>query len=333
METFSVSSRPYAACLFLLFFGLGLLLAGCSKNKTNRSSAPSSNVPDVPTKKTVDQTPPEGVEVPEEMVFIPGGTTLIGYKGGQAPGQPRHRSSSSPAFKAEVEPFLMDKHPVTVAQFREFVEATGYTTDAEEFGNAGVLNPQTRQWQLVNGANWRYPQGPKGEKAKDNHPVTQISWNDAQAYCKWAGKRLPTEVEWEHAARGSRNSRQATAWGDKRVVNNQHMANTWQGRFPHYNTLEDGYKHTSPVGAFGETSLGLTDMGGNVWEWCQDWYRPYSKRGTPFTPTKSSEKVQRGGSFQCNECNGYRVYTRSHSTPETSLHHVGFRCVRDLPES
>ena len=267
------------------------------------------------------------------MVYIPGGRTLIGDdtadKEEHGP-HSRHNGSSRPTFWAEVEPFFMDEHPVTVAQFRGFVEATGFVTEAERFGDAGVLNPETRQWMLVKGATWHHPFGPEGPAAPDDHPVTQVSWNDAVAYADWAGKRLPSEVEWEHAAREARNSRDFYAWGNELVEGRKYRANIWQGRFPWVNTGEDGFMYTSPVGAFGKTELGLTDMGGNVWEWTQNWYRSYSERDQPFTPTPQSEKVQRGGSFQCLECNGYRVYTRSHSTPETSLFHVGFRCVKDV---
>jgi len=259
--------------------------------------------------------PPDGLAIPEGMVYVPGGVTQIGSE----TGEPVER----PVFDAEVAPFFMDEHPVTVAQFRAFVEATGYVTEAERFGNAGVLDPDTRRWHLVDGATWHHPFGPDGPAVPDDHPVTQVSWHDAVAYAEWAGKRLPTEVEWEHAARGARNARQSYAWGTSLVEQGRHRANTWQGVFPDYNTGADGYLYTSPVGTFGATPLGLTDVGGNVWEWCQDWFRPYDDRGTPFVAGPSSEKVQRGGSFLC----------RGHSTPETSLFHVGFRCVKDVPSS
>ena len=310
--------------------------------------APERRATAVPT---LDHAPakPDGLEVPDGMVYVPGGTTLIGITeqtwasltkahaammdsaGGARPPWGR---ASQPAFAAEVEPFFMDKGPVTVAAFGAFIAVAGYETEAERFGNAGVLDAQTRQWQLVDGATWRHPLGPDEPPAPDDHPVTQVSWNDAVAYCQWQNKRLPTEVEWEHAARGARNSRALCPWEgacdrEARVQ----KANTWQGRFPVENTVTDGYRYTSPVGAFGETALGLTDMGGNVWEWTESWYRPYGERGAPFTPTKRSERVQRGGSFQCNECGGYSVFSRSHSTPETSLFHVGFRCVKDASEA
>lgn len=260
---------------------------------------------------------------PEGMVYVPGGTVTMG----DARGNP----DEVPTFAATVAPFFLDVHPVTVAQFRAFVEATGYVTEAERFGNAAV-HVEGRGWTMVDGAAWHHPLGPHAPAAPDDHPVTQVSWHDAEAYARWAGKRLPTEVEWEHAARGARDDRQPYAWGTALEAGGRYRANTWQGRFPARNTAADGYRYTSPVGAFGETPLGLTDMGGNVWEWTADWYRPYDQRTQPFTPTPTSEKAQRGGSFLCTPafCHGYRVSARSHSTPETSLFHVGFRCARDL---
>jgi len=255
------------------------------------------------------------------MVYVPGGTTLIGSETGLP--------AEQPTFWAEVEPFYMDIHPTTVAQFRDFVEATSHVTQAEHFGDAGVFDVESKQWTMVRGATWRYPRGPLGPTAPDDHPVTQVSWHDAEAYCSWAGKRLPSEVEWEHAARGAANSRAAYAWGDELVERGRHRANTWNGTFPQHNSEADGYLFTSPVGAFGATPLGLTDMGGNVWEWTADWFRPYAEREQPFSVTETSEKAQRGGSFLCEPgwCHGYRVSGRSHATPETSLFHVGFRCV------
>jgi formylglycine-generating enzyme len=265
------------------------------------------------------------VEPPPGMVYVPGGTTRIGSDDGFA--------DEEPSFEVAVEPFLLDVHPVTVAEFAAFVEATGHVTQAEQFGDAAVLDPSTAAWRLVPGANWRRPLGPDGPEAPPDHPVTQVSWNDAVAYAGWAGKRLPTEIEWEHAARGGTNARSPYAWGDSLVESGQHHANTWNGTFPQRNTIEDGYLLTSPVGEFGTTPLGLTDMGGNVWEWTADWFLPYAERGRAYIPDVNSEKVQRGGSFLCHEsyCHGYRVSARSKSTPETALFHVGFRLAKDLP--
>ncbi len=269
-------------------------------------------------------TVPAGIIVPSGMVYIPGGRTRIGSEDG-AP-------TERPTFYADVAPFLLDVHPVTVADFRRFVDATGYVTQSERFGASGVFDVKSGSWGLVDGASWRRPLGPSAPPAADDHPVTQVSWNDAVAYCRRAGKRLPTEVEWEHAARAGRSDGPRYAWGNALVVDGRYMANTWQGEFPRRNTAADGWVYTSPVGVFGKTPSGLTDMGGNVWQWCDDWFRPYSLRAAPFTPEAASEKVIRGGSFLCDPrvCHGFRVSARGHSTPETGLMHIGFRCVKDV---
>jgi formylglycine-generating enzyme len=262
---------------------------------------------------------------PHGMVLIPGGTAIVGSDDGL--------EWEQPVFEAEVEPFFLDRSPVTVAEFARFVDATGYVTDAEKFGDAGVMDFETGDWSLVTGAMWRHPRGAAHEPAPDDHPVTQVSWNDAMAYAQWAGKRLPTEVEWEYAARGGPERAETPyAWGRHLEVGGRYRANTWQGTFPGTNTGDDGFLLTSPVGHFGETSLGLTDMGGNVWEWTSDWFRDYSRRAQPVTSAEMQSKAQRGGSFLCHPsyCHGYRVSARSHSSPETSLFNVGFRCAKDI---
>ena len=263
---------------------------------------------------------PASVEVPAGMVYVPGGTTHVGAEDG-----PAHER---PVFAATVRPFLMDEHPVTVAEFRRFVEATGHRTDAERAGDAAVYDDATDAWRLVPGATWRRPLGPDAPAAPDDHPVTQVSWHDAVAYARWAGKRLPTEVEWEHAARGARDLRRPYAWGTRLVVDGRARANTANGA-----PAADGHAGTAPVGRFGRSPLGLADMGGNVWQWTADVYRPYAERDGPIASDAASPRAQRGGSFLCTEelCHGYRVSARSHSTPETASFHVGFRLVRDLP--
>ncbi|MEO8336433.1 MAG: formylglycine-generating enzyme family protein [bacterium] len=269
---------------------------------------------------------PASLEVPDGMVYVPAGRTDVGAVDGDRDEQP--------TFTARVPAFFMDQHPVTVAGFRRFVNASGHVTDAERFGDAGAFDPETRSWQLVHGATWHHPFGPAATAARDDHPVTQVSWRDAAAYAKWAGKRLPTEVEWEHAARGGDNRRSLYAWGDSLVQHGEHRANTWTGEFPAHDSGADGYgATTSPVGAFGVTALGLSDMGGNVWEWTADWYRSYGARGTPFVPNADSERALRGGSYLCSPtyCHGFRVSARSHATPESALAHTGFRTVKDLP--
>ena len=283
---------------------------------------------------------PEEGELPEGMVYVPGGRTRIGVDvedlqsiAASRPSGPRHMwgQASTPSFVAEIKPFLLDEHPVTVAQFRKFVEQTGFETQAENFGDAGVLNAEAGRWTLVKGATWRRPLGPDGEEAPDDHPVTQVSWKDARAYCQWDDSRLPTEVEWEHAARDANGDDSYCPWdGACDLERRVDKANTWQGVFPTQNTFRDGYRYTSPVGVYGKNKLGLSDMAGNVWEWTASWYRPYGERDKPYQPTPQSEKVQRGGSFLCNECGGFYVFARSHATPETSLFQVGFRCARDI---
>ena len=297
----SFHNRQLPFCLPILI--LCFLLSGCGEGETV-------------------QMPPE--EIPEGMVFVPGGRTTIGSNSGL----PNER----PVFETEVSAFFMDKDLVTVAQFREFVEATGYVTEAEQFGNGIVFDFDQAQWVLLDGVTWAYPNGPEAPAAEENHPVRQVSWNDAVAYLEWAGKRLPTEIEWEHAARGGDNRDQLYAWGNSLMEDERYQANTWTGTFPSENSGADGFRQTSPVGEFNITELGLSDMGGNVWEWTQEWYRPYAFRDRPYHPTPQSEKVLRGGSFMCHisYCHGYRVSARSHTTPDNAAFHTGFRGVRDV---
>lgn len=298
-----------------------LVLAACRPQPEGRHLTEGVTVfaekPEAVAPKLPAVAPPPG------MVAVPGGQTQIGADDGMA--------GERPTFWVAVEPFFMDEHPVTVAEFRRFVEATGYRTQAETFGDAGVLDEQTKAWTLRKGANWRFPQGPNNPKAPDNHPVTQVSWNDAVAYARWAGKRLPTEIEWEHAARNGVNTRFRYPFGnDLTAPDGKPLANTWNGTFPNHDAVTDGFHYTSPVGYFGKTPLGLTDMTGNVWEWCADWKQDYADLVAGRAPENPTEKAQRGGSFLCEPgwCHGYRVSGRSFSTPETSLMHVGFRCVK-----
>ena len=296
-----------------------LLLAALAACRAVEAPTP----PDVPER-------PAGAAVPEGMAYVPGGTTRIGAEAADPSAEPAER----PAFDAAVDPFYLDRSPVTVARFAAFVDETGHATAAERVGDAGVFDPAAG-WRLVPGADWRHPRGPGTPAAPPDHPVTQVAWADADAFCRWAGGRLPTEVEWEHAARGATNRRARYAWGDALATHDAHgdhvHANTWAGGFPTHDAAADGFAGTSPVGAFGETALGLTDLGGNVWEWTADWFRPYAGRDGPFEPAATSERVQRGGSFLCrpDRCHGFRVSARGHATPETALFHVGFRCARD----
>ena len=258
-----------------------------------------------------------------EMVFIPGGTVMVGDDA--AP------PSERPAFRFTTAGFFMDRTPVTVAQFAAFAQATGYTTDAEKLGSGLVLLPGGRGWAEVRGATWRRPFGPERARASLDHPVTQVSWNDAHAFCAHYGARLPSEFEWERAARlGQTPDGRVFKAGDPISFRERYFANVWQGLFPILDEGKDGYTATSPVGAFGAAPSGLTDMAGNVWEWTASWYRPYIGRATSDRGS-ATERVQRGGSFLCgaNSCQGFRATARGHSTPETSSIHIGFRCVAD----
>lgn len=259
-----------------------------------------------------------------EMVGIPAGVIRIGSE--------RGRPDEAPPFTAKVAAFDLDRTPVTVAAFSRYVQRSGFVTEAEKLGSAAVMTFGTGQWKLVPGATWRKPYGPTGASSVANHPVTQVSWNDANAYCAAAGKRLPDEVEYEYAAQAGQPGGSAHAFGNDLVKGGRYRANVWTGLFPLINSAKDGYKTTSPVGAFGEGPLGLSDMAGNVWEWTRDWYRPYAEREQPWPAGKSGEKVQRGGSFLCDPsyCYGFKVTARGHATPDSSHMHVGFRCARSV---
>ena len=263
---------------------------------------------------------------------VPAHADMVAFDGGKTQiGSTRGLPSERPVMQRDVAPFQLDRSPVTVAAFRRFVEETGFKTEAETYGSAAVMQMTTGYWYLQEGATWDKPFGPKNKSAEDDHPVTQVSWNDADAYCAHYGKRLPSEIEWEHAARFGSDGEVAYAFGNSIVKEGEFLANVWTGVFPVINTEKDGFKFTNPVGHFGRTPAGLTDMAGNVWEWTADWKRPYKEYDTEVTVTKTSEKIQRGGSYLCdaNVCHGFRVSARQSSTPDSSLMHVGFRCAAD----
>ena len=264
-------------------------------------------------------------KIPSEMSLILGGEIWIGSESGLA--------NEKPVFQTEVQPFLMDKKMVTVAEFRDFIEETGYVTEAEKFGDGVVFDFKKSTWVLLPNATWDYPQGPLAEKANDNHPVTMLSYSDADEYLSWVDKRLPTEVEWEHAARGISLRDNPYSWGQELKENDStYMANTWNGVFPIMNTIDDGYLTTSPVGTFGTNQFDLSDMGGNVWEWTSDWYRSYENYNQPHIINPASQKVLRGGSFLCHTsyCHGYRVSARSYTPIDNSMFHIGFRGVKSI---
>ena len=335
-------------CLFALPFAKG--------------DAPDQGTAALPTK---DKNGPEG------MVWIPGGEFTMGTD------DVRSFPNERPAHKVQVEGFWIDEHDVTNAEFARFVEASGYVTTAEKkpdweelkkelppgtpkpddsvlVAGSLVFTPTSREvplndlsawWRWVPGASWRHPEGPGSNiEGRENHPVVQVSWYDAVAYAKWAGKRLPTEAEWEFAARGGLNGKRY-AWGDEFRPDGKYLANTWQGLFPVTNTAEDGFIGTSPVKSFPPNGYGLYDVAGNVWQWCSDWYRVDAftelasknvcrdtggpnESWDPADPN-APKRVVKGGSFLCNPsyCESYRPSARRGTPPDTGSSHTGFRCV------
>ena len=259
-----------------------------------------------------------------KMIFVKGGKFNFGSNSGLEREKPEH--------EVVIQSFLIDKNLVTVEEFRNFINSSNYTTEAEKFGNAIVYDDSINTWHLVDGANWEFPFGKFKTIASDNHPVTQVSWNDALTYCKFCDKTLPTEVQWEYAAseRGQKKD-QLYYWGNDLVFNNKYMCNTWMSGYPNTIDFQDGFKYTSPIGHFEANSLGIFDMAGNVWEWCYNWHLPYEGNPQIF-PNEIEGKAQRGGSFLCNPnyCHGFRLSARSATSPESSLFHVGFRCVKNI---
>lgn len=273
----------------------------------------------------------------DEMVAIQGAEFLMGTEDGSGfPGD-----YEGPVTSVHVDSFMMDRYAVTNSDFEQFVTETFYKTDAERYGSSFVFHlllpnhlKRVNQhvsgvswWFDVEGAFWKAPEGPGSSiKEREDHPVVHVSWNDAVAYCKWAGKRLPTEVEWEFAARGGLVQKKYP-WGNELTPDNTHLCNIWQGEFPHYNTLEDGYLGTSPVDHFQPNHFGLYNMAGNVWEWCLNDFR--HKYARPEDAQLEPLKTIRGGSYLCHDsyCNRYRVAARTANTIESSSGNMGFRCV------
>ena len=365
-----------------IFFGtvVGLLAASCQSTPNAAVTAapadPHSCVK-VPARFAAVDSSATGVGSSGDtstagMVWIEGGEYNMGGDNEQA------SSDEYPKHTVFVAAFWMDATEVTNAQFQKFVEATGYVTTAEKApdwealkktlppgtpkphdsllvaaslvfqqssGPVEMQNPSL-WWRWTNGANWRQPEGPGSSMVgKENFPVVHVSWDDAMAYCKWAGKRLPTEAEWEFAARGGLQNN-IYPWGNEQVNAGRPKANSWEGRFPYLNEKKDGYLKAAPVGRFAPNGYGLYDMAGNVWEWCSDWYDATyynvvsgKTSNNPKGPQQSNDpqephtpkRVLRGGSFLCHDsyCSGYRVARRMKSSPDTGLEHTGFRCVKD----
>ncbi len=303
------------------------------------------------------------------MIRLDGGPFLMGTdypKGFPEDGE-------GPIREVTLEPFWIDATSVTNEQFAAFIKATGYVTEAERFGWSFVFHihlspkyadklraeaqvPGLRWWVAVPGAKWDRPFGERSS-IKDimDHPVVQVSWNDAVAYCRWAGKRLPTEAEWEYASRGGKEQ-SIYPWGDHLEPRGKHRCNVWQGDFPDQNSAADGYVGTCPVTAFSPNGYGLHNTSGNVWEWTNDWFSPTwhletgnetrenpigpidvsdapaNKHGTDRTGYALTHKVQKGGSYLCHHsyCNRYRLGARTGNTPDSATTNNGFRCVRDV---
>jgi sulfatase modifying factor 1 len=282
----------------------------------------------------------------QDMIFLPGGSFLMGTndRDGFA------SDGEGPVREIRLSPFYIDPYTVSNADFARFVEATNYITESEKFGWSYVFHllvseatartvtrtvERSPWWWIVQGSDWCHPEGPDSHiKDRMDHPVVQVTYSDALAYCQWAGKRLPTEAEWEYAARGGLQQKRYP-WGDELKPDGEHRCNIWQGKFPHVNHASDGYMGTAPVHTYKPNAFGLYNVAGNVWEFCSDWFSPdfhlHASRENPKGPSKGHSKVMRGGSYLCHRsyCNRYRVAARSSNTPDSSSGNMGFRCARD----
>ena len=280
---------------------------------------------------------------------IPGGRFLMGA----TPGEGYPEDGEGPQREVTVAPFRLSRTPVTNAAFARFVAETGYRTQAEvegwSFVFQGLLSPQAKRkardvpadtpwWYPVDGACWQRPEGPDSDIAeRSDHPVTHVSWRDATAFAQWAGAALPSEAQWERAARGHHRGKRFS-WGDDLTLGGTHRANVWQGRFPGRDTAEDGYAGTSPVGAFAANDFGLQDMIGNVWEWCADFFAPDYHTATPghdpLDRRDSGLRSLRGGSFLCHAsyCARYRCAARSSNRPGATASNIGFRLAAVTPD-
>ncbi len=373
----SGSGPVLVAAVFLsLGVAAAFFIAQYRESRAPAKDAPAGAQANAPTafQPTIPNAAPAPSLAPEGMVWIPGGEFSMGADdprslqfGGHEP-----MGDARPIHRVYVDAFWMDATEVTNAQFREFVLATGYVTIAErtptkeEFPDAPPenlvagstvftpaaervpLDDHYRWWSYVHGANWRHPVGPESDlRGREKHPVVQVAYDDAVAYAEWAKKRLPTEAEWEFAARGG-VAGNVYAWGNDLLPSGKWMANTYQGEFPVRDTAEDGFVGVGPVAQFSPNAYGLYDLAGNVWEWCSDWYRPdayvqiaaaggvaRNPRGpdVPFDPLEPAEKkrVHRGGSFLCTDeyCTRYMIGTRGRGESSTAANHLGFRCVKD----
>lgn len=358
---------PGRSCLLLM------ALCQLSCKQQNKSGENQLNTTGKDQEVSILKDLPEGIIVPENMVWVPGGE----FVQGAVQNDPLVMSHEKPAHKVAVDGFFMDIHEVTNAQFSAFVKETGYKTIAEreidweemkkqlpegtprphdtilQPGSLVFRKSRTRVqnfydfsqwWQWSVGANWKHPDGPDSSiEGKDEYPVVHIAFEDARAYCEWAGRRLPTEAEWEYAARGGMEG-QVYSWGNNASKLSE-MANSWNGEFPVSNDLSDGFEGMAPVKSYPPNEIGLFDMAGNVWEWTGDWYhsnyyQELNNTGISVNPPGAAtalnasnpyavEKVIKGGSFLCNAsyCASYRVSARMATSTDSSLEHLGFRTV------
>lgn len=300
------------------FFTLVAIIAlfSCKNNKqeattttkTENTEKKATNTP-VKEEKTIVNT--------NNMVHFKGGTITIGSDD--------RTPIEAPSFETTVAPFYLDINLVSVAEFRKFVEATNYKTEAENFGDSGIFDFSGMRWNLVPGTTWEFPFGPNAPKAMDNYPVTHVSWNDATKYAAWAGKRLPTEIEWEFAAKNGENLKYP--WGNTPKNGNTFMANVWDGTTVKDKNVLDGYLYTSPIGAFPKSKSGINDMVGNVWQWTATVFAPYNNVNFQRNP---QVVVTRGGSFMFDQALelSYTTTFRAQNTIESSLFNTGFRCAK-----
>lgn len=350
---------------FVSLFGASCINQNTQNNKILlKDSATTCVMYGVPNRFTTKISPDSAIVIngidASRMVLIQGGIFNMGSK---------NFADAVPVHEVRVNSFYMDEHEVTNAQFESFVKATGYLTVAEkpldpnEFPNvdpnmlvpgsavfvgsktAANLNDELQWWDYIPGANWKQPEGPGSSISKRmDHPVVQLAFQDAEAYARWAGKRLPTEAEWEYAAKAGTHTNETYYWGSEQKENGKWFANIYQGKFPSDNSKEDGFEVTAPVKSFPANAYGLYDMEGNVWEWCADLYRAdyyaVSNNLNPKGPKDSYDpqepglvkRVQRGGSFLCNDqyCERYKAGARGKGEINSPTNNVGFRCVKDI---
>jgi formylglycine-generating enzyme required for sulfatase activity len=311
---------------------------GCCAPSRSGGHDISHELPDAATVTEVHEI------VRRDLVALDGGAFQMGTA--DSDGFPA--DGEGPVRSVTVSPFRIGRYAVTNRQFGAFVEATGYVTEAERFGwsfvfhllvpKAGVTvrgsSGAAPWWLGVDGASWRAPEGPGSSVEKRlDHPAIHLSWNDAMAFCAWSGTRLPTEAEWEYAARGGLDQKRFP-WGDDLLTGGKHRCNIWQGAFPERNSKADGHLGTAPVDAYQPNGFGLYNVAGNVWEWCADWWgvdHPVDGGVDPRGPDGGSGKVTRGGSYLCHKsyCNRYRVAARTANTPDSSTGNMGFRVAAD----